>query len=154
MSIPAAPQISRIPLNPERKPSSINHFVLTVEKVRLEVHLGWTADERKTVQPIEVDIAIRFENAPLACETDELDHTLCYQKIVNALLSLTQNNSFRLIESMSQIFFQEVRKLLPPQTGLWIKVHKLLPPIKEVKGGATFSFGDWNPGSHPWSSSV
>lgn len=123
------------------------HSALTLHRLRFAARLGWSEAERSRPQPVELDIAIRFAEPPGACLTDELEQTVCYDALTSKIRDLLNQESFRLIEYMAQKVYQLIRQNLMRGTEIQVFVRKVSPPIPEMQGGASFSYGDWTPNS-------
>ncbi len=122
---------------------------LKVKKLRLMVHLGCTAGEREITQPVDVDIFLRFSEMPEGAHSDSLKGTVCYDAI-SAVMKKTvaDGTHFHLLEKLALSLFTSVRKDVDASVGIWIEVTKLHPPVTDLNGGVTFSFGDWVPTSN------
>jgi dihydroneopterin aldolase len=122
----------------------IGSSILHIRKLRLMVHLGCTAEERKTLQPVELDIMLRFHGLPAGTESDNLSETICYSEIAGLLRELISKKEFNLIERLA------LKEKIPTASAeTWISAVKLNPPVQDLNGGVSFSFGDWVPGLVP-----
>jgi dihydroneopterin aldolase len=128
----------------------IGSSILHIRKLRLMVHLGCTAEERKTLQPVELDIMLRFHGLPAGTESDNLSETICYSEIAGLLRELISKKEFNLIERLALELFQALKEKIPTASAeTWISAVKLNPPVQDLNGGVSFSFGDWVPGLVP-----
>ena len=128
------------------KPMGVS--TLTVRGLRIKAHVGWSETEREVAQPVEVDAVIRFSEIPPACYSDELSHTLCYAELSKMIQNRVAEGSFKLLERMAYTLHQALKVRLPSQSLCWIRVTKLHPPVPELAGNTSFSYGDFIPEGH------
>ena len=117
---------------------------LLISKLELNVHLGWTQDERVRTQTVFVDIEIRYADAPRACHTDKLEDTLCYDQLIRVIREKLSKQHFQLIEHLANTIYHCIQSLLPDNTRANVRVHKY-PNIDGLTDGVYFSFGDFVP---------
>jgi len=118
---------------------------LSFRKARLNVRLGCSEKERRLAQQVDLDLSIRFLEPPPACKTDQVDQTVCYDELIKWARSYCEGKEFRLIEKLAHDLFKCLKAKLPPLASLWIQTTKVNPPVEELYGGASFSFGDFQP---------
>jgi len=120
---------------------------LTIRTLRLQLFLGWTAEERAQPQAIDVDIEWLFHEPPPACQTDELSDTLCYHRCVDTIKQFCEGQEFRLIEHftarLSQNLVDQASQFASPTLissldRLIVTVHKPNPPVAGDLGAAVF----------------
>lgn len=116
------------------------HTSITLRQLKLQIYLGWSAQERLKKQPILLDIQLKFRNVPKACHTDNLADTVCYATLVEKIQQITQQR-FRLLEHLAHEIYQIIQKNIKKQTTISLKLTKK-PPIKNLTGGVTFYYGD------------
>ncbi len=114
---------------------------IQLRDIELNLHLGWPAAERLNRQPILVSIILRFDAAPKACITDNLEDTVCYDELIQALVKDTEAKEFKLIEHLAYDIYQLTKARLPNIGAIKIAVAKK-PPIPQLTGGVTFYYGD------------
>jgi dihydroneopterin aldolase len=117
--------------------------LLELRGARLSVRLGCGPDERALPQAVDLDLAVRFAEAPPACESDKLEDTVCYAELVELARAFVRGREFRLLERLARELFAELRPLVPPGAELWLRVTKLHPPIAELSSGVSFALGDF-----------
>lgn len=120
---------------------------LVVRGLRLMIHLGCGAEERRNPQPVDVDLAFRFKEAPVGCETDELADTVCYAELSERLASYCEGKEFKLVESLAAQLFRVAKETLAREYSdgeLTLRVTKLHPPVPNLNGGVAFTIGEWN----------
>lgn len=116
----------------------------------MRVRIGWSPEERARPQDVDLDVAIRFPALPTACETDALDDTVSYAALIGAARELCERGEYKLLERLAAELFARLRSELPSGAELWLRVTKLRPPVDSLRGGASFSLGDWEPAQrHP-----
>ena len=115
---------------------------LEVPAIRLDVHLGCTAEERAVPQPVEIELRIRFADLPAACWTDELADTVCYAELAALAREHCAGREFRLIERLALELAGLIRARLPEGARLSLTVVKLAPPVREIVRGVRFTIED------------
>ena len=118
------------------------HSVLEIHSLMASLRIGNDPKERNTPQEVAIDITIGFASPPSEEKTDELKHSVCYSKICTAVRELTAQKSFSLIEKLSFEVLTKVKQLLPPGTCARVRVHKINPPVQNLKGGVSYTCGD------------
>lgn len=116
--------------------------VIVVRDLAASVRLGWHAEERTAVQPVSLDLRIEFLNTPRACKSDDLKDTLCYSELSNEVLKICEDREFKLIEHMAYEILDGLKKhtrYFDVQIGL--RVTKLNAPVRNLRGGVSFSYG-------------
>ena len=116
---------------------------LSINKLRLEVHLGWTDEERAKPQPVEVSVFIRFPEPPPATKTDALSDTVCYAAICECLQGLVREHRYKLIEHLTAEIYTAAKSKLPAGAGAHVELTKIQVPVPNLLGGATFTYGDF-----------
>ncbi len=117
--------------------------VLEFRGARLDVRLGCSEAERATPQAVDLDVAVRFADLPVACESDALEDTLCYAELIEAARAACAGREFHLVERLAHELFGRLRTLVPPGADLWLRATKLRPPVAGLRGGVAFSLGDF-----------
>lgn len=122
---------------------------LTIDQLRVMVHLGEHAAERKESQAIELSIRFYFKDLPSACGDDD-GQFLCYDKISRKLEALAQAKEYRLIEFLAMQLHNALREEIAAVFGeakardiyVWLRLHKCQTLLESMKGGAGFEFTD------------
>lgn len=120
---------------------------LSLHQLTLPVHLGFGAEERKTTQPVIIDITIYFSSMPIAATKDG-EGFLCYDALTQHLKTAINNKEFQLIEYLAPYLGNAVEKWLhihAPKAGiddcaLTLTLLKPEAPVLELKGGASFTY--------------
>ena len=119
------------------------YHTLYIRDLSLMVHLGCEADERKLQQEVKVNLEFRFASAPKAIVTDDIQDTICYAKVSHDLKKYCTGKEFKLIEKMAEDLIHVARERVPPSTQVGLIIHKVNPPIKEIKGGTAYRIADF-----------
>jgi dihydroneopterin aldolase len=112
-----------------------------IEPIELFVHLGWEEVERLQPQKILLRLDIDFAVVPKACQTDDLNDTVCYATLIAHCKQFIQNKSFRLVEHLTVALYDTLKPLLPKEARLNLHLTKY-PPIPDFAGHVTFCYGD------------
>lgn len=102
---------------------------ILIRGLRLDATLGVTDEERQTPQPIRIDLEI-LADLHKAGDSDDLDDTLDYGTIVEAVSRLVRSRSPRLVENLAEEIASTITALRGV-TGVTVEVTKELPPIVE-----------------------
>ena len=116
---------------------------LFIQGLKLQAHLGWSAQERSVPQGVRFDVELYFSQIPQGCTSDSLSDTICYATLSDKLRALCTQKEYRLIEKLGWDAYQTIRQDLSPSIGLKIRAIKEKPPIDELSGGAVFTVSDW-----------
>jgi FolB domain-containing protein len=121
---------------------------ITLHQLKFSVHLGWPSLERSQPQMVWVDIRIHFPEPPLACVTDNIEDTFCYDTLIKTLKTQINLQQFHLLEHLGFTLYQMLKKMFPPETQIAIRVKKdPIHYIPDLTQGVTFTYGDNN---LPW----
>lgn len=104
--------------------------------------MGCTAEERSMLQEVEFDIRVKFAADPVGCRTDRLEDTVCYSDLSDAVTEVAGSRPFLLVESLAAEAFNALKESIGPGHLIRVSVHKLRPPIHNLRGGVVFHFGD------------
>lgn len=107
------------------------------------MHLGWTEAERQQTQPVDLAVHLRFPQAPKACDSEQLDETICYDSLVSFIKTLCAEQSFQLIERLGAWLYNNIKHFLGSDVDVWLQVTKVYPPISDLSRGVSFTYGDW-----------
>ena len=115
---------------------------LTLKDLRVLVHLGCTEQERANSQPVDVSVVIQWPELPKGALTDQLEDTVCYAKVAETIQSVATRKPYALIEALGAAISTELKSFV---TGSFrVKIHKLHPPVDQLRGGALFEWGEVN----------
>ena len=117
--------------------------ILEFQRARLSVRLGCEAAERRRPQAVDLDAAVRFRTLPKACETDQLHDSVCYAQLLAAARARVAHGEWHTVERLAADLYAELRRGLPAELELWLRVTKCAPPVPDLAGGVSFSLGDF-----------
>lgn len=113
--------------------------LLSINKVELAVHLGWTEQERAEKQIVLLDVELHFIEPPTACHTDDLTDSVCYAKLIESVREKIAKQSFALVEHLARYIHQSIKSLTPISSKLSVRITKF-PAIAGLREGITFSY--------------
>ena len=114
---------------------------LALNGLQLSVFLGVYPEEKIKQQTVNIDAIVRFPTPPKACESDRLDDTYCYDKIIKYLKEQLGTRRFQLVEHFSQTLYELLKAYFPAGVALAVRVTKQ-PGIPELTRGVSFEYGD------------
>ena len=95
----------------------------------LGVH-GVLPEEQLRPQPFEVDVALLVD-VSAAGESDELDDTVDYGAVCEAVSRIVSSEQYRLLERLATRI-AEVCRADPRVVGVVVEVRKLHPPVRAL----------------------
>lgn len=119
---------------------------LILKELTVPVHLGITKLEQKKAQLVSLNISITHPMIPLGCHSDNIEDTICYDKLCQNLTSVCQCKAYNLIEHLCHeawLFTAKyVKDKINSSFALKVDIGKT-PPIENLKT-ATFSlYGEY-----------
>ncbi len=105
----------------------MNNCALILEDLKLKLHLGVTAVERRKKQDVLLQIKIIFAKPPLACKTGNLSDTICYDMLIKKIQKFCENKEFILIEKLGTQLFLLLKKNIPKSCKLHLRIAKQRP---------------------------
>ena len=118
-------------------------YILEIRDLVLPVHLGCEAEEREVPQEVAFSVAVRMPGRPQACVTDDLNDSICYAEISEVILKQVVGREFKLIEYLAQEVFQAIKAMRTSDFLMRLEIHKLHPPVANLRGGSFFSIGEF-----------
>lgn len=115
---------------------------LRLHDIRLMMHVGHLEAERARRQPMRIDLDVEFNVPPHACETDELDDSVCYDTLIAHVKEYCEQHQFNLLEHLARRLHALVKSYFSDKDKIFIRVIKLNPPIEVLHGGAACAYGD------------
>src|SRR5262245_44199073 len=100
-------------LLPHVRERNIMFNALRMEDFEFSVRLGVGAEERAIPQLVRVSAELRFAEMPMAAVTDDLNQTVCYGRIAEAIRSFCEPREFKLIERLGVCIFEVVQGISP-----------------------------------------
>lgn len=116
--------------------------MLTIDTIRLMLHIGATEEERASKQAIDISCKLFFSAPPEACFSDRLADTVCYHQLYDAIHAFCEGKHFRLLEFLGFQLHTELKKRLPEEVSLSLTVVKCQAPLVGVEGGTSFTVSD------------
>jgi 7,8-dihydroneopterin aldolase/epimerase/oxygenase len=114
---------------------------LLLRDIELCIFLGWPESERLEAQIVLLDLDIEFSQPPKACLSDDLVDTFCYADLITKIHTELGAKNYRLIEHLTYEIYTLVKRDLPPDASLLVRLTKH-PKIQSLSGGVCFSYGD------------
>lgn len=114
--------------------------LLQINELELGVFLGLPSEERARRQMVKLDIEILFPEVPGACNTDDINDTVCYHKLINSLRGELEDKKFQLIEHLTSEIYKTLARLLPTNSKIAVSLTKH-PQIQGL-GSVTFHYGE------------
>ena len=91
---------------------------------------GVLPEEQVRAQPFEVDVELLVD-VTRAGETDDLDDTVDYSAVCDAVSSVVSTEQYRLLERLASRI-AEVCRADPRVVGAVVEVRKLHPPVRTM----------------------
>ena len=114
---------------------------LSLNGLSLSVFLGIYPEEKQKKQTVRLDVRICFPDPPLACCSDQLEDTYCYDKIISYLKENLHHQKFQMIENFTMTLYNLLKHYFPVEVTLSVRVTKQIR-IPELADGITFEYGD------------
>jgi FolB domain-containing protein len=118
--------------------------------VDYETHfiLGNDEHEKRSPRPVILDIGIRFVGDALpACDSDDLNDTICYSNLLEFLEKNLKNRRFNLLERAAQYVHDVVSEYIgktTPMGKIMIRVEvKKANSLPKNCGSTSFICSDW-----------
>lgn len=109
------------------------------------MRLGCTREEKHFPQCVSFHIELVFNTPPEGIITDQLEDTICYVNAVHGIRELCKTREFNLIEHLAGEVSQVIQNTLGPQkaqlSACHVTVTKMAPPVPDIHGGVSFSYG-------------
>jgi dihydroneopterin aldolase len=115
---------------------------LRIRDYVLFVHLGVTPQERSGLQEVRVDLDLYFDQPVRACATDKITDTICYSDLCKSLRATVNQREFALVEHLNEVLKMTLQRQLPAGQKFRLSVHKLYPPVENLRGGVIFEQGE------------
>jgi dihydroneopterin aldolase len=112
-----------------------------LQGLELDIFLGWPDEERRQKQKVSVDIKIHYDEPPLACTTDNLEDTTCYDSLINTIKENILHREFHLLEYLGREIYLLVKNILRNDALISIWINKK-HPFENIANGITFFYGD------------
>jgi dihydroneopterin aldolase len=117
---------------------------LFVQDYSLQCHLGCLAVEREHTQEVRASLLIESLNAPLACQSDLVEETICYAQLCKEMKRISTLRHFKTIENLCWEIYLGLQNYIPKGSKWNLSVHKVNPPIEDLDGGVHFRLGNFS----------
>ena len=111
---------------------------LTIKDLEVKVHLGLSHKEQKRVQKVRWTIQLTYTST----SQKSTSPNVCYEAISKTILKFSKSQKFLLVEFMVKNCFDLLKKEFPQVKYLKLILHKVHPPVKNLKGGVIYEYGD------------
>lgn len=91
-------------------------------------HHGVMQEEHRIGGRYEVDVIMHLD-LERAAQTDDLEHTVDYEKIYRLVEEIVTRNRFYLIEKLAFLIARKVRETYPTVDSIEVAVRKPNPPV-------------------------
>ncbi len=109
--------------------------LIRVAGLEVEAHVGVTDEEQASPQLLLVGVEVRLD-LTAAAASDDLDDTVDYGSLVEAVARRVENTRARLLEHLAAEIVDQVRTL-PGVAGVTVEVAKKHPPIDRALGSVS-----------------
>ena len=111
-------------------------YKILIKDLSIPVHLGMTAKEQKHLQEIkwsiQFSVLMSFDHKP----------SVCYQEVSDKMKSYSQSDKFSSMEQLILFCYNNLKKDFPKIKTLFLKLHKVSPPLQGLSGGVFIEYGD------------
>jgi dihydroneopterin aldolase len=108
---------------------------IRIQGLRVDAHVGVTAEERARVQTLELDIDIDADLSK-ASESDELADTVDYSQTVSRVAEVVGSTECKLLEHLASKVVSVV-SCMEGVLGVAVEVSKRPPPLNESAEAVT-----------------
>lgn len=115
--------------------NKMKHSKMIIKNLEIKVHLGVTPKEQSSLQKINWTAEYTLKKSS--------KKFLCYQSFCQKLTDHSKSQKFSLMEEMTSFCFKKMKKDFPQIQFLRLQLHKISPPVKNLKGGVVYQFGDF-----------
>jgi 7,8-dihydroneopterin aldolase/epimerase/oxygenase len=118
---------------------------LNLKELTIPVHLGITKLEQKKAQPVNLNISINQSIIPLGCHSDNIDSTICYDKLCQKIKSLCQSKAYNLIEHLCHEIWHFIAHYVKNEFNINFNLTVIIsknPPIKNLKSASFSLYGE------------
>ncbi len=75
---------------------------ILIEGLEFETIIGIYPHERASAQPVQIDLKLAVPRVAVAASGDDIQATVDYQRVCEAVMSITQTGAFQLVETLAQ----------------------------------------------------
>lgn len=113
-------------------------FCLRIERLAVPVRLGVTEEERREEQTVYIWVRLYYPYVP-----GDSDYQ-CYDSLCQSLLETARQKPVELVETLIMDLYHCLRRQIPSEVPIHVKLHKPLPPslVGYEVGGASVEYTD------------
>jgi dihydroneopterin aldolase len=123
---------------PKSKPSS----KIEICQLTTDVNLGVSDEEKTYLQKVKWDVEIQFPELVTGCLNDNIDNTLCYDRIVNKINDICKMQSYNLIEHLCFKVYTAIKNKTN-QASIKVTVAKSPKNNNDLTYKANFTISDF-----------
>jgi dihydroneopterin aldolase len=101
---------------------------IVIKGLHCSVRVGVRKEEQEVRRNCEVDVALYFDLSK-AGESDQLEDTVNYSKVIDMILDHSARVQFKLLEAFAYYLFKEIFKNTAAER-IHLRVKKMNPPIE------------------------
>lgn len=112
-------------------------YSLEIKQLFLQINIGVEQEERDVPQEIEFYFKISFAKMPESCLSDNIEDTICYDKLIFSIKQFLNGKTYKLIENLGFEIHNFLKTQIPGQIIL-VRVSKK-PKIIGFTGECSFT---------------
>lgn len=116
--------------------------ILYIKDYSIYCHLGCLPEEQTNTQEVRVSFEVMFSKPVNACLSDRLEDTICYADLCRVFDLVANSKPFHTVEHLAWQIHEHVKTILPGDNPWSLNVHKVQPPIDNLRGGVHFHLGN------------
>jgi len=101
---------------------------IVIKGLHCSIRVGVKKEEQEVRRNCELDVTIYFDLSQ-AAETDELDRTVNYSKVIDMIQALAAQVQYKLLEAFAYRLFREIFAHTAAN-AIHLRVKKMNPPIE------------------------
>jgi 7,8-dihydroneopterin aldolase/epimerase/oxygenase len=101
---------------------------IIIKGLHCSVRVGVRKEEQEVRRNCELDVTLYFDLSK-AAESDNLESTINYSKVIDLILDHSRTVQFKLLESFAYFLFKEIFEKTAAQR-VHLRVKKMNPPIE------------------------
>jgi FolB domain-containing protein len=107
-------------------------YTLTLHDLTLNVVLGVFDFEKEAPQAVNINLTLDFLAMPLACESDQHQHAICYAGLSEHLQNFCHGKIFQMIEHLGLQLALQTKKHLSIPANISLEIFKN-PPVDNLR---------------------
>lgn len=96
---------------------------IKVENLRLRSYIGFIDWEKEKLQDVVLSFSFQYDTAA-ATETDEVQFAVDYKKVTKQIISMVDNHSFHLVETLAEKVYAHIQSFSPHILQIQVQVEK------------------------------